>query len=193
MWYGPSLNAIDMNTKLLSDDELMNLIDADDRGAFTALYERHRSWILRLLLFMLRDQHYAETAVNDVFIKVKKYSRNYIGHGKFPGWAKRMAINTGYDFLRSSHTTRIEEDIQADKMSDTRYSPEVILESNLISASLRKALRALPEYEEQILIHRFLLGMSVSETSEILDIPVGTVKSKTHYAIKKLKDIIREK
>jgi len=172
--------------------------------SFELLYERYREPIRRRLLGIVRNQGATEDLLQEVFLKVWQRAEQWSGQGSFEAWLYRIAVNQALNWLRSrrrqpdepfdlrvsvSEEGRPDDDepsIPGWMLADSAASPATILERAERSASLRGMIRALPQEKREILRLVYELELSLGEAADALGIPLGTAKSRLHYAQKQL-------
>lgn len=162
-----------------SDTELVAGLNAGDRTAFDALYYRHRDWVVRLALRFTRRDEDALDVLQETF--------SYFFR-KFPGFILTAKVTTFlYPVVRNLsiaiRTKRMRERGE-EAIIDTPVRPGNPPDER---AELAIVLKSLPEAQREVLLMRFVDGMSLAEIAGILTIPEGTVKSRLHNALALLK------
>jgi RNA polymerase sigma-70 factor, ECF subfamily len=165
-----------------SDVELVAAINSGDAAAFEILYLRHRDWVAGLA--------YRFTGHSDASLDVLQETFLYLLR-KFPGFqltanlktflypaVRHLAIAARQKAARYQATTAELEQLEhAPAPQATGAEADV----------LQFVLSALPEEQREVLLLRFVDGLSLAETAEALDIPLGTVKSRLHNALQTLR------
>lgn len=170
-----------------SDLELIDAVNQGDAQAFEALYHRHRDYTLRLAMRFTGDRNLALDAVQDSFIYFYK---------KFPGFVLTAKLTTFlYPVVKHNALSlkqkakRAQGDTSEEKL---KAQPGPALGNDPAQAEstddLHSLLSALPGAQREVLMMRFVDGLSLEEIAKALDIPLGTVKTRIHHAIKKLRD-----
>lgn len=155
-----------------------------NRGAFAQLVHRHRERVLRTAYGILGSAEEAEDVAQDVFIKVWNSLPTYRAQGSLASWLYRITVNTALDALRR----RGEEVPLEDWQRDVEEPPEEALLRRDLGERVRRALAALPPGARSVLILREYEQLSYKEIAEVLQVPIGTVMSRLHYARKILKE-----
>jgi RNA polymerase sigma-70 factor (ECF subfamily) len=172
-----------------SDGQLIVRVAAGDHEAFDELHARYRRAVLGLALRRIRDRERAEDAVQDVFVAVWRSARTYDparGHGT--PWLYAVARNAITDALRRTPEPTGE---LADGPSG-EPGPLDEAERSWASWQVHRALEALPEHERPVIELAYWGGLSQSEISDRLQIPLGTVKTRTRSALARLADVLEE-
>ena len=179
----------------LADAELLRRIADRRQEALAVLYDRFAPLLLALTRRILGNGADAEEVVQETFLQVWAQAGRYDPkRSSVPTWLVLLARSRAIDLLRSR---RVRERTVASATAEgppPDASPEgpasVWYEER--RARLAKALAALPEEQRQVLERTFYLGMSQREISEATGIPLGTVKTRTLLAMRKLRESLRE-
>lgn len=162
-----------------SDEILVQRMARGDRSALGILYERYAADVHRVTVALLRDRASASDLVHDVFLEVWRCSAQYEpSRGAVKSWVMVRARSRALDRLRSASTKR--EVALADQ-------GEGSIEQLVESMNLPQALMAVSEDERTVLMLGYFEGLTCAEIGRRLDIPVGTVKSRTRTAMQKLR------
>ena len=172
-----------------TDGELIQRIASGDRPAFEELYSRYISAVLGLALRRLRDRGRAEDATQDAFVAIWRSARTYTSsRGTGASWLYAVARNAITDVLRRSPEPTAEPQ---DSPSD-EPDPAENAETSWIAWRVHRALQVLPEHERPMIELAYWSGLTQSEIAESLDIPLGTVKTRTRSALARLADALEE-
>ncbi len=182
----------------MEEKELTARARAGDEAAFAALMEANQGRVYNLILRMTGSREDALELSQEAFLNAWRGLKNFHGESSFSTWVYRLASNVCIDFLRREKRRRSismtvslddEEEHQAE-LPDERSSPERAYERGETRDAVRKALEELSEEHRQVLIMRELQGMSYAEIGEILDVEIGTVKSRISRARLALRKIL---
>ena len=169
-----------------------------DTNAFEELVLEYEKKVYNVALRMLNNSEDAADMTQEAFIKAYNSLSGFRGDSKFSVWLTRIVSNLCLDFMRSRNrrptvSLSVEdddgEDVQLD-IADSSQSPEELLERSLTRESVRRGLQSLPEDYREILLLREIQGLSYDEIADVLDIEVGTVKSRIFRGRKKLCDYL---
>jgi len=164
------------------DEELIAGINSGDERAFEALYHRHREWVFRMAWRITGSEHLAEDVLQEVF-------RYFLG--KFPGFELRCRLRTFlYPAIRNLALASLrksrrfvggeEGDRALDQLTSPASEPSGHHDFHRIVAGLT------PDHRE-ILLLRFIDGMTLPEIAELTGVPPGTAKSRLHHALAALR------
>jgi RNA polymerase sigma-70 factor, ECF subfamily len=174
-----------------SDETLIERIAAGDKLAMQALFVRHRTAVYRWLLRFVRNQTLAEDLLSEVFLDVWRQAGRFEGRSSVSTWLISIARVKALSASRRRTDAQLDETIEA-TVADTANDPEVALQEKDRGELLRQALTWLSLEHREIIDLVYYHEKSVDECAQILDIPVGTVKTRMFYARKKLAELVRD-
>jgi RNA polymerase sigma-70 factor (ECF subfamily) len=189
-----------------SDAELIARICEHDEHAFEMLSERYRAGIYRHVRATLHDGNAAEDVVQEVFLRVWTHAEQWHGQGSFQAWLFRVATNLALNQLRTLNRRRqqsletpgdpLNEDdestIPSWMVDHSLPTPDVIVEHDERNRFLQQLVEALPEEKRAVFRLIYEHDMAPRQVAHCLGIPEGTVKSRLHYAIKRLAQAWRD-
>jgi len=186
----------------LSDEQLIKLFQDGNEGAYVQLVENYKDRLYNFLYGIIRDVDLAEDLSQETFIKVFIHKDSYRGPYKFSTWMYTIGKNLALTELRklkrrktSSFTdinSRSEEwgEIQipdpAESIDDTMSNEEK-------SKIIQKAIYQLSQDFMIVIILRDIQELSYEDISTILEVPIGTVKSRINRGREKLRQLLKEK
>jgi RNA polymerase sigma-70 factor (ECF subfamily) len=170
------------------DGELLLRVAEHDRVAFELLYHRYVRSVFGLALRRLRDRGRAEDAVQDVFAAIWRSAGSYRPErGSAAAWFYAVARNAIVDRIRATGEPPAAE---LPELVSTEPGPLEQAESSFVSWRVHRALEELPRREREVIELAYWSGMSQSEVAAYLDIPLGTVKTRTRSALARLSDLL---
>ena len=173
----------------VSDGELIRRVGSGDRSAFDALYRRYARPVFGLALRRLGDRGRAEDAVQETFASVWRAAGSYKPE-RGPGapWLYAVARNAIVDNGRAKREPPVDapDEVAGDE------GPAERAESGWISWRVHRALAELPENERQVIELAYWGGRSQSEISDLLGIPLGTVKTRTRTGLSRLAAVLED-
>lgn len=188
-----------MDYKELTDQEVVARARRGAEAAYRELIGRYQRPVMSLIYRLVRDRELAEDLTQDTFVKVLNALDRYDPKHKFSSWIFRIAHNTAIDQLRkkspvtlsldgSPHATDAEA-AQASEVTpvDAAPDPSEYTANREIGREIEAALALLrPEYRTAIILYH-VEGRPYDEIAEIMELPLGTVKTFIHRARKELK------
>jgi RNA polymerase sigma-70 factor (ECF subfamily) len=192
-----------VNPERAIDQKLVEKAQKGDKKAFGMLVEKYQRRLNRLLSRMVRDQSEIEDIVQDSFIKAYRAINNFRGDSAFYTWLYRIGINTAKNHLvklgkrpKAMNEVEIEEIENFEDAPDLRSheTPESTMMSSEIVASVNQTIEALPDELKEAISLREMDGLSYEEISDLMNCPIGTVRSRIFRAreaiAEKLKPLI---
>lgn len=164
------------------DAELVARMAAGDREAMSQLYARHSSIMLGLAMRIVRDRREAEDLLHDVFLEAWRAAKDFDPkRGRVRTWLTIRMRSRALDLQKSARVSRNAGDAGLDVLvDDTEHaSPD--------HARVRTALSALGPDQRRVLELAYFEGLSCTEISERVAIPVGTVKSRIAAGLERLR------
>ncbi len=165
-----------------TDQDLIDAVNLGDDGGFEALYRRHRDWVVNLAFRFTGDHALALDVLQETFLYFLK---------KFPGFTLTCQLRSFlYPAVRNLALAarRKAERLQSeDGELPELAAPPPAATGDTARGQLAAVVSALPETHREVLLLRFVDGLSLNEIAEALEIPLGTVKSRLHNAL----DILR--
>lgn len=162
-----------------------------DAAAWESLVQAHQESVFRLAYLLLGDPDDAEDTAQESFLRAWKYLKRFDTARPLRPWLLSIAANLARNRRRSAGR------YLAALMRAFREEPaSVRIEEkslkNLEANELWRAVRTLNLTDQEIIYLRFFLDLSVNETAQVLQVAVGTVKSRLSRAIEKLRSIIQQ-
>lgn len=176
---------------MMDERRLLQKAQEGDRKAFEALVALHSRRVYNLALGYTGRHHDAEEIAQTVFVKVWKALPQFRGASAFSTWLYRLTLNACTDHYRRERKRRGDlslDDPDLSPIRDAAPSPEEIVIQREEEAILRKALAQLPEQHRVILILREMDGLDYQEIAQVLELQVGTVKSRLARARRALRE-----
>ena len=172
-----------------TDEELLARVADGDRDAFGDLYQRYARAVLGLAIRRLGDRGRAEDAVQEAFASVWRAARSYKrDRGPVAPWLYAVARNAIADRGRARNEPPAEP---FDAPSD-EPGPADLAEQSWVAYRVHRAMEGLPETERAVLELAYWSGLSQSEISDFLGIPLGTVKTRTRSGLRRLSEALED-
>jgi RNA polymerase sigma-70 factor (ECF subfamily) len=173
---------------LSEDGRLVSQIRQGNILALKVLYEKYKGQVYRTALAITRDREAAEDILQDCFIKVYVHIDKLDGSLPLSPWLHRVAVNQSYNWAgkRRRWLKPLEEVIDC-LVASPRSLPEFALERGELHHFIQKAIASLSFEHRVVIVLFYLNGFSLNEIAYVLDCPVGTIKSRLHYARRNLR------
>jgi len=173
-----------------TDKELVKRVQKGDLAAFDMLFSRYQTKIVNLISRYVRDNEEVQDVAQEAFIKAYRALPRFRGDSAFYTWLYRIAINTAKNHLvaRSRRPPSVDVDVDdadfrddADMLRESE-DPESALARDQLRETIDTALQDLPDDLRSALTLREFDGLSYEQIAQVLDCPVGTVRSRIFRA-----------
>jgi len=177
-----------------AEDNLVRKAQEGDTRAFAELVLAHQQFAFHVALRALNNSQDAEDVVQDAFVKVWKSLKSFRQDSRFRTWLYRIVMNLCYNQLpklRKDINTLDPDSIHLELMdTNLNMDPIIRLEGKETLTFIQQQIKSLPDQYRIMLLLRYQQGCSYAEISEILDVPLGTVKTGIFRARERLKDSV---
>ncbi|HSF16446.1 MAG TPA: RNA polymerase sigma factor [Vicinamibacteria bacterium] len=171
-----------------SDEELARKMFAGDEKAALRLVERYQRPLFGFLYRFSRNAADAEELFQETFLRAIRASVSYDARRRFKPWIYTIALNLARDRANRLAHAANPELRREDELPDTDGRDH---EADWISrADLLRALSTLPETHREVIVLKYFEGLEEAEIAEACDIPRGTVKSRLHHGLRKLRAVL---
>ncbi|MEM7564738.1 MAG: RNA polymerase sigma factor RpoE [Pseudomonadota bacterium] len=174
----------------LHDAELVKRVQAGDLGAFDILVQKYQHKVVNLVGRFVSDHAECQDIAQDAFIKAFRAINSFRGDSQFYTWLYRIAANTAKNFLASrsrkspAYSVDVEdaEHFEGESGLKEYTTPENLLLTDEIKATVFSAIERLPEDLKSAITLREIDGLSYEEIADVMDCPIGTVRSRIFRA-----------
>lgn len=162
------------------DRELMGMVAGGDRAAFTEVMHRHEDMVFAVCLRLMGNRDLAFDATQETFITVFRKADRFRGESALTTWLYRVATNTCFDLQRKAKR-------RATEALPEHYDPidrgaNDPFESADVRPDIAAAIAELPHEYRAAIVLADAHGLALGDVADILDVPVGTVKSRVYRA-----------
>jgi RNA polymerase sigma-70 factor, ECF subfamily len=178
-----------MVSDAISDAECVRRLQQGETDAFEILVRRHQKTIFNLIYRMLGDYDEAADIAQEAFLSAYRAIGGFRGDANFSTWLYRIALNHATTRRKSmahwqQHTVPLET---TEPVCGNHFDPAAIVEQKELHERVQKALNSLEPAEAMIILLKDLQDVPYEEVARVLEIPMGTVKSRLHRARQALK------
>jgi RNA polymerase sigma-70 factor (ECF subfamily) len=178
-----------------SDEQLIAGYQRGDRECFQQLVKRYERELFHFLVRFLGDRAAAEDIFQETFLQIHQSAPTFDVHRRFRPWLFTIAANKARDLIRSNSrrptsplhsTVNSGDDASAefiDLMKSTDESPDQPMMQRELRQKVQATVSAMPEHLREILLLSYFHQFPYKQIGDILDIPLGTVKSRLHSAV----------
>ena len=189
-----------MKSRMLSDQELMDMYQQGDREAVSQLLERHARRVRDYVRMLVKDGDVADDLTQEVLIKVVKVldEGRYTDKGRFLPWVLRIAHNRVLDYFRAQKQVKtVSESNSGFDIWGNKNLAEPSIEDQLVSEQQAEEVRALiellPEEQREVVKMRYYEGLSFKEIAEHTGVSINTALGRMRYALINMRQMIKEK
>ena len=182
------------------DQQLVERAQRGDKKAFELLVAKYQRKLARLLSRFIRDANEVEDVTQEAFIKAYRALPSFRGDSAVYTWLYRIGINTAKNYLvalgrRAPTMTEVDneeaEDIEVGEQLKDMNTPEHQMMTRQIAETVNSTLQELPEELRTAITLREIDGLSYEEIAQIMNCPIGTVRSRIFRAREAIADELR--
>lgn len=176
-------DAADTQIDSSTDAQLVERLRENDFDALGVLFDRYYTQVYRTALAITRDSAVAQDVAQDTFLRLHQYACRIDTSLPLRPWLYRVTVNLCYSWITRRQKRRISLETLVDQlMSPPGFAPDHLAEQGEIQRRVREAISELHPQQRVVVVLHYLSGMSLDEIAQIVDAPVGTVKSRLFYA-----------
>jgi len=181
-----------------SDEILVAKCQKGDKQAFELLIKKYQRRIFHLIYRITQDPAVVESLAQDVFFKAYRSISSFRGSSRFYTWLYRIAVNTSLSYIKKesvgeNREKRVDYDLHASNLAVDSMrveDPEELLMRKEFFKHLVGSLRRLPEELRTAVVLREFTGLNYEEIAEVMEIPLGTVRSRIFRARSRLREML---
>lgn len=176
--------------RVLADEELMDLVAANDADAFEVVMERHADAVYALIYRMCGRAALADDVAQEIFLTLWRRAASYDrSRGGVRSWALGVAHNGTIDVLRrdSIHRKRRASDEALEETLVAVEATERQAMQRVESGAVRGALNTLPGEQRRVIDLAYFGGFTQNEIADMLELPLGTVKGRMRLGLERLR------
>lgn len=166
----------------MEEQELIRQAKAGNKSALNTLFQNNLGIVKGYVMKMVGDPELAQDIVQDTLIKAVVHIRKFEPHAKFSTWLIKIATNVYRDYLRKHRPMECLEE----SLPDGSKSVEDQVITDLSYHEVLKIIATLPYEKRAVFVLKHYYGYAYEEIAQILNCPIGTVRSRLHNAIKQI-------
>ena len=181
-----------------TDEELIARFQDGDEQSYIELVKRYKDRLINFVFRLVNDRDQAEDIIQDTMLKLYTHKHYYKNIAKFSTWIYTVAGNFAKTELRKKKTRKVTNNSQLG-YEDRDYdppsnepSPQKLVEDDFINSKIHDAIDNLPEHFRIVTVLRDIEKLPYEEISSIVEIPLGTVKSRINRARLQLQKDLKE-
>lgn len=181
-------------TDKFTSRELVQNLQSGSLDALGELFDRHHQMVYRTALAITGDPEAASDLLQDVFLRMNRFADRIDVDRPLEPWLYRVTANLACTYIKRHRWLRPIDDIAEWLVGDNKAAPARLVEESETWGFLEKAIGQLPLSQRTVIVMYYVNGLAVQEISEVLEAPVGTIKSRLHYGRQSLRKLLnREK
>ena len=169
---------------------MVQRVQNGDKQAFNLLVQKYQFRIRHLVSRFVKDATEQEDIVQESFIKAYRAIGRFRGDSAFYTWLYRISVNTAKNYIVAAGRRPPAQDVDVDDVLNVRAtgqlvednSPEQIMQNDQLVATVKSAIASLPDELREAIQLRELDGLSYEDIAEVMDCPIGTVRSRIFRA-----------
>ncbi len=173
-----------------NDMDLVQRVQNGDKQAFNLLVQKYQFRIKHLVGRFVKDESEQEDIVQEAFIKAYRAITRFRGDSAFYTWLYRITVNTAKNYLVASGRRPPARDVDLDEVVHSRgadglvetNAPDKILENDQLVCAVKQAIANLPDELKEAIQLRELDGLSYEDIAQVMECPIGTVRSRIFRA-----------
>jgi RNA polymerase sigma-70 factor (ECF subfamily) len=175
------------SNQIIEDEKLLvEMAAKGNKEAFSKLFFNYKEMVYRVIYRLMGNSDYIDDAVQQTFIEIYKSLPGFESKSKFTTWIYRIAVNVSIQFLRKRRPHEKTPSIDPDDIEDT-FSSVKEQDSRETIKIIKLALKAINLKKRTVVVLHDIEGRTMEEISEIVGIPLGTVKSRLFHGREDLK------
>jgi RNA polymerase sigma-70 factor (ECF subfamily) len=177
------------------ESRLIRRLQRGDLAALGELYELFKDNVYRTALAITRDEHAAEDILQECFVRLYHYAASIDTERPLKPWLYRVAVNLSYDWFSRKPMLQPLDDVLEwlSGLSSVFPAPDRKTEERELHRMVRDVVAELPMSHQAVVVLFYQENLSLEEVAEVVDLPVGTVKSRLHHARKRLRDALAQR
>jgi RNA polymerase sigma-70 factor (ECF subfamily) len=179
----------------MEDSLLVTRLQEGDLEALGELYTRYKDLVYRTALAITHNVHAAEDILQECFVRLNTYATTIDGERPLKPWLYRVTLNLAYDWSSQRRWTQPVDDVLEwlSGLPTPFTSPDRKTEERETARLVREVIDTLPPAHRSVVVLFYLESLPMEEIGRILDLPLGTVKSRLYYARERLRKALTQR
>ncbi|MDF1513317.1 MAG: sigma-70 family RNA polymerase sigma factor [Anaerolineae bacterium] len=161
--------------------------------ALGQLFDTHKDMVYRTALAITRDRRAAEDILQECFVRLYTYAASVDAQRPLKPWLYRVTVNLSYDWSAKKPLQPLDEILEwLSGLPSAFPSPDNRAEQKELMGVVRQVIDELPQLHRVVIVLFYLENLSLHEISQVLELPLGTVKSRLFYARERLRNALKQ-
>ncbi len=175
----------------VGDAELVLRLQEGDLKALGGLFERYKTLVYRTALAITRDERAAEDILQECFVRLHTYGASIDVNRPLRPWLYRVTVNLAYDWTNRRVMRPLDDVLEwLSGLAGAFPAPDGKAEEKETRRIVREVIAELSPLHRTVIVLFYMENLSIDEISQTLELPVGTVKSRLHYARGRLRELL---
>lgn len=174
------------------DVGLVVRIRGGDTAAFQRLYDKYKGHLYQTALAITGDRGAAEEVVQDCFVRAHQAMARVVASGSLSPWLHRIVVNLACNWTNRNRRWLLALDVWLERLIGPGLAPDQAAEQVEVGEIVRRALNRLNSRQRAVIVLFYVQGFTLAELAYIMECPLGTVKSRLHYACKAFRERLKE-
>ncbi|MGC9348402.1 MAG: RNA polymerase sigma factor [Anaerolineae bacterium] len=177
--------------RVSEDSERVKRLQRGDLESLGELFERYKRLVYRTALAITRDERAAEDILQECFVRLYTYAASVDASRPLKPWLYRVTVNLSYDWSSRKAYQPVDDILEwLSGLPGTFPAPDRRAEEAETTRLVREVIAELPPPHRAVIVLFYLENLSLDEIAQVLDLPIGTVKSRLHYARERLREAL---
>lgn len=173
------------------ESRLIRRLQQGEVAALGDLFEAHKALVYRTALAITRDARVAEDVLQECFIRLYTYAGSVDASRPLRPWLYRVTVNLCYDWATQRPVRPLDDVLEwISGLTSSLPSPDRKAEERETTRMVQEVVAELPALHRAVVVLFYMENLSLEEIANVLDLPVGTVKSRLHYAREQLRGML---
>lgn len=174
--------------------ELVKRLQRGDLKALGILFQQHQQLVYRTALAVVRDERAAEDILQECFVRLFTYATSIDTARPLKPWLYRVTVNLAYDWSSKRVAQPLDDILDwISNLAGAFPAPDHKAEEEETLKMVREVVAELPPLHRAVVVLFYMESLSIDEVAQVLDLPVGTVKSRLHYARGRLREMLTQR
>lgn len=177
------------------EPRLIRRLQRGDLAALGELYELFKDTVYRTAMAITHDKHAAEDILQECFVRLYHYAASIDAGRPLKPWLYRVVVNLSYDWFSKKPKVQPLDDVLEwlSGLPSVFPAPDYKAEERELHRMVRDVIAELPMSHQAVVVLFYLENLPLEDVAEVVELPVGTVKSRLHHARKRLRDALAKR
>jgi len=176
------------------ETDLIRRLQQGKLKALGELFSTHKDMVYRTALAITRDRRAAEDILQECFVRLYTYAASVDAERPLKPWLYRVTVNLSYDWSTKKPAQPLDEVLEwLSGLPNAFPAPDSRAEQKELMGVVREVIDELPQLHRAVIVLFYLENLSLEDISQVLELPLGTVKSRLFYARERLRKALKQR